>query len=64
MTLYPGWEPFVAPGRCTKCGFHVPTQLHRRYCPNTGLDATESQHPLFNSPIATESTPAPPMPVR
>lgn len=47
MQLWDGFEPIILPGRCMLCGFHVPTQLHRRYCPNTGKSGAESQHEMF-----------------
>lgn len=43
MKLWPGFRPIDKPGRCVACGFYVPTQLHRTYCPRTGQSADESQ---------------------
>lgn len=43
MKLPPNFRPIDRPGRCVACGFHVPTQMHRTYCPRTGQDGNLSQ---------------------
>lgn len=47
MDLPRGFKPINKPGRCLACGFHVPTQMHRTFCPNTGLDGNASQAKQF-----------------
>lgn len=35
-----GFRPPTGRGRCTRCGFHTPTQRHRDGCPDDGKMAS------------------------